>query len=108
MDNGSSNTYTVRISLVTEAGDLPNRRDVEDMIAAQMGGELDDPACNGGTGLFCGGVTVIGSDADAETDPFGVITSLAREARDAVSHNALGVAMGLLADIINYIDAECV
>lgn len=66
MDNGSSNTYTVLITLITEAGDLPSHREVVDLIAAQMGGELDEAVCNGGTGLFCGGVTVVGSDADAE------------------------------------------
>lgn len=63
MDNGSSDTYTVRITLITEAGNLPSQSEVEEMIAAQMSGELDDPACNGGTGLFCGGVIVVGSDA---------------------------------------------
>lgn len=59
MDNGSSDTYTVRITLLTEAGDLPSHREVEDLIAAQMGGPLDDT-----TGLFCGGVTVVGSDTE--------------------------------------------
>lgn len=44
----------------------------------------------------------------AETDPFEVITSLAREAWDAAANNAPGRVMALLADIINYIDAECV
>jgi hypothetical protein len=62
MDIGSSDTYIVQITLVTDAGDLPNWREVEDMIAAQMSGPLDDPVECGGTGLFCAGVTVVGSE----------------------------------------------
>lgn len=55
-------TYTVKITLITEKGDPPNGREVEDLVMAQMDGELDDPVCNGGTGLFCSGVTVVDAD----------------------------------------------
>ena len=68
MDNGSSDTYYVRITLITEAGDLPSRDEVEDLIASQMSGELDDPVSNGGTGLFCGGVIVVGSECEDSED----------------------------------------
>lgn len=54
MNTGKSVTYNVEITLRTEAGDLPDEREVEDLIAAQMNGELDD-----NTGLFCAAVTVL-------------------------------------------------
>jgi len=56
---GNVHVYTVKIVLVTEAGDPPDLDGVENMIASQMSGELDDPVECGGTGLFCGGVVVI-------------------------------------------------
>lgn len=109
MYNGSSDTYTVKITLLTEEGDLPDIRGVQDLIATQMSGELDDPACNGGTGLFCGGVTVIGSDTDwPEGDSFTVISDMAEEARSYIDAGAHGRAWDLLNSIVNYIDAECV
>lgn len=57
MDTGKSVTYNVEITLITESGDLPNLNEVEDLIAAQMSGALDD-----NTGLFCGCVTVLFCD----------------------------------------------
>ena len=54
-------TYVVRITLTTEAGDLPDFAEVESLIASQMAGELDDPAEAGGTGLACIRVEVIGT-----------------------------------------------
>lgn len=105
-DNGSSDTYTVLITLITEAGDLPNQRDVEDLIAAQMGGELDDPACNGGTGLFCGGVAVLGAQS-GDDDPFQIISNMVLEAKEYLARGAVNTASDLLDGIYRYIDAEC-
>lgn len=54
-----SMTYVVEITLTVGAGDLPDTAEVEDLIATQMSGELDDPVENGGTGLVCSCVTVL-------------------------------------------------
>ena len=52
-------TYTVNVTLTTDVGDPPaDLVEVADLIATQMGGELDDPVECGGTGLACGAVTV--------------------------------------------------
>lgn len=66
MDQGSSDTYIVEITLVTEQGDLPSIDEVQDLIASQMGGELDEPASNGGTGLFCVAVWVRGARTEED------------------------------------------
>lgn len=108
MDNGSSHTYTARVTLVTEVGNPPtDDREVADLIATQMGGELDDPVECGGTGLFCGGVTVVGSDADPKTDPFTIISNMALEAKEYLATGAVNLASDLLDGIYCYIDAEC-
>lgn len=57
MPNSESAEYTVRISLMTQSGELPTPRDVEDLIATQMSGELDED-----TGLFCAGVSLDEAD----------------------------------------------
>ena len=56
---GNVHVYTVKIVLVTEAGDPPDLDGVESLIASQMSGELDDPVECGGTGMFCKSVVVI-------------------------------------------------
>ena len=58
INNVEGTSYTVRITLATEAGDLPNIAEVVELIASQMSGPLDDPVECGGTGLFCSAVTL--------------------------------------------------
>ena len=50
-NRSESAIYTVEITLMTEDGELPTSEQVEEMIAAQMSGELDPV-----TGLFTAAV----------------------------------------------------
>jgi len=46
--------YVVILTLTTDTGELPNKEEAEDLIVAQMSGELDDT-----TGLACMAVEVL-------------------------------------------------
>jgi hypothetical protein len=47
--------FTVHMTFTTDNGELPDDRTIEELIADQMAGELDEA-----TGLGCMAVTVIG------------------------------------------------
>lgn len=66
MDKGTSDTYTVKITFATECGDLPSIRDIEDLISGALYNAINEPVSEGGTGLSCFGVWIVGS----EREPF--------------------------------------
>jgi hypothetical protein len=61
MSGGETAKYTVEIILTTTEGELPHREEVQQLIADQMSGELDEV-----TGLFCPYVEVKAVDGNIE------------------------------------------
>jgi hypothetical protein len=57
-------TFTVKITLTTEDGELPEDKNVEDLVLAQMSGELDDY-----TGLWCPAVTLVKREVEGDEYP---------------------------------------
>lgn len=63
MSSRESATYLVAITLIADEGELPTPKAVEELIADQMSGELDNDI-----GLFCGAVDLI--DNTEELDAY--------------------------------------
>ena len=58
MSLSESKIYIVEITLGTDVGELPTDSEVEELIADQMSGELDED-----TGLFALGVALLRTEA---------------------------------------------